>query len=64
MGKWGDQSGAALPYLMTGVSLKAAPAASIHATKHKLHRLRATRSVGKELTGISCPNLLKSTLFY
>jgi hypothetical protein len=30
MGKWRGQSGAALPYLVTEVSLKAASAASIH----------------------------------
>ena len=32
-GKWGVQSGAALPYPLTTVSLKTAPAASILATE-------------------------------
>ena len=48
MGKMGGQSGVALPYLLTDVSLKAAPAASIRATEHKLHRLATHRSASKK----------------
>jgi hypothetical protein len=52
--KKGVQSGAALPYLLSEASLKAAPAAPILATEHKLHRLAAPRSASKKKTGSSC----------
>ncbi len=48
MWKKGGQSGAALPYLLTEFSLRAAPAASIRATEHKLHRLATHRSARKK----------------
>ena len=60
--KRGDQSGAALPYLLTEVSLKAAPAASILATKAQLHRLVAHRSASKKGNRQLVPNHYRNAL--
>ena len=60
--KRGDQSEATLPYLLTEVSLKAAPAASILATEAQLHHLVAHRSASKKGNRQLVPNHYRNAL--